>query len=359
MESKIPLRKKVALRFYSKYKNNTAKLHTLNYLFWECTMRCNLNCLHCGSDCRKESSVKDMPVSDFLRAVDQIIPIVNPNKTTVVFTGGEPLLRKDLEFAGKELYNRGFPWGLVTNGVLLFQTRLKSLLSAGLRTITISLDGLEDSHLWLRGANASFGQTLKTIKMVAENKEVVYDVATCVNQKNIGELQNIYELLSGLNVKAWRLFTIFPVGRAKENELLRLTPPQFRELFDFISLKRKSGLMSVSYGCEGFLGRYETEVRNDFFFCRAGINVVSILADGSISSCPSIRSDFVQGNIYTDRFDEVWEKRFALYRDRSWAKSGICAECSYFWFCQGNGMHLRDKNLNGPFFCHFKMVEEK
>lgn len=359
MPAKIPLKKEIALRLYSKYKKNTSRLHELNYIFWECTLRCNLNCLHCGSDCRKESLVKDMPIADFTKAVDQVIPIVNPNKTTVVFTGGEPLLRKDLEIAGLELYKRGFPWGLVTNGMLLNPQRFQSLLSAGLRAVTISLDGLKDSHQWLRGETANFERTLDTIKMVALNGEIVYDVVTCVSQKNFAELKQIYELLGSLSVKAWRLFTIFPVGRAKDNELLKLTSSQFREMLDFISLKRKSDSMSVSYGCEGFLGGYETEVRNDFFFCRAGVNVASVLADGSISACPSLRGNFIQGNIYHDNLAEVWQKRYAVYRDRRWAKKGICKDCKYFWFCQGNGLHLRDEKSGELLVCHYKMICER
>lgn len=85
----------------------------------------------------------------------------------------------------------------------------------------------------------------------------------------------------------------------------------------------------MSYGCEGFLGKYESEVRDHFYSCNAGISVASVLADGSISSCPSIRSNFHQGNIYEDDFMEVWEKRFQVFRNREWARKGECADCSF------------------------------
>lgn len=54
-----------------------------------------------------------MPIDDFMRVIDEITPHVNPHKTMIIFTGGEALLRKDLEICGKQLYYRGFPWGLV------------------------------------------------------------------------------------------------------------------------------------------------------------------------------------------------------------------------------------------------------
>lgn len=154
--SKISFRKKIALNLFRKYRENERKLHHLNYIFWECTLRCNLNCIHCGSDCKKDSSINDMPAKDFFSAIDQIKNIVIPNKTMIVLTGGEVLLRKDLDLIGVNLYRRGFPWGLVTNGMLLNKHRLNSLIQLGMRAVTVSLDGMESSHNWMRGNNRNF-----------------------------------------------------------------------------------------------------------------------------------------------------------------------------------------------------------
>jgi len=118
------LKKHLALDLYRLHKKNQTKLHELSYLFWECTLRCNLNCLHCGSDCTQEAFTPDMLGEDFLRVLESIAPHVNPNKTMVVITGGEPLIRKDLAEVGLEIYKRGFPWGMVTNGYAMTATRL-------------------------------------------------------------------------------------------------------------------------------------------------------------------------------------------------------------------------------------------
>ena len=92
----MDIKKKIILSLFRHHKQNQSKLHELTYLFWECTLRCNLNCIHCGSDCYKEAMSPDMPLPDFLKVLDSIIPHVLPNKTMVVITGGEPLMRKDL-----------------------------------------------------------------------------------------------------------------------------------------------------------------------------------------------------------------------------------------------------------------------
>lgn len=356
--SRISFRKKLALNLFRKYKSNLSKVHPLNYILWESTLRCNLNCIHCGSDCKKDASIKDMPAKDFLKAIDQVKNIVKPNKTTIVFTGGEPLLRKDLEYIGLNLYNRGFPWGIVTNGMLLNSKRLNSLLKAGLRTVTVSLDGMEDSHNWLRGKSRSFSNAGEAIKLLPTVPDLKYDVVTCVNQRNYHELDEIKNLLINIGVKEWRIFTIFPIGRAAENKELQLEPKEFKELFDFIKYTRKEGKIKLNYGCEGFLGSYEGEVRDDFFICRAGINIASILADGSISACPNLRDNFIQGNIYKDNFEEVWLNRYKIFRDKSWTKTGICADCEFYKFCEGSGMHLRNENNGELSFCHLKRIEE-
>jgi radical SAM protein with 4Fe4S-binding SPASM domain len=97
-------------------------------------------------------------------------------------------------------------------------------------------------------------------------------------------------------------------------------------------------------------------VRDYFYTCEAGLTVASIRADGSISGCLSIRSDYQQGNIYRDSFWDVWNNRFDIYRNRQWMKRGICADCDMFRFCQGNGFHLRDSN-GDVMLCHYNRLK--
>ena len=106
---------------FHRFRKFETKIHVLNYLFWECTLRCNLNCLHCGSDCSKESSSEDMPLTDFLSALDTIE--LRSDNFTVVLTGGEPLLRNDIELCGREIRKRGMRWGMVSNGYLYDQQK--------------------------------------------------------------------------------------------------------------------------------------------------------------------------------------------------------------------------------------------
>ena len=159
------LRQKIALELNRRVKNERRREHQLRQLFWECTWRCNLSCRHCGSDCKSSATLPDMPAEDFLRVVDSIIPHVDPHRVNIIITGGEPLVRADLEKVGLELYRREMPWGIVTNGLLLNEKRLASLRAAGLHNITISLDGLEGTHNWMRGRAESFRRAVSAIRM--------------------------------------------------------------------------------------------------------------------------------------------------------------------------------------------------
>lgn len=351
------LKKKLILSLYQQHKVTQSKLHTLSYLFWECTLRCNFNCVHCGSDCTREAAVPDMPREDFLKILADIRPHVNPHKTMIVLTGGEPLARRDLEECGKTIYDMGYPWGFVTNGWGLDERRLQSLLNAGLRSVTISLDGYtEESHDWFRGKKGSWLRAVNAIFRVVSTPGLVYDVVTCVNKNNIADLPKLRDLLLSLEVTNWRLFTVFPKGRAKDNPLLKLSIGEFRQMMDFIRDTRQEGGINVSYGCEGYLSDYEIEVRDTPFFCQAGINIASVLANGDIGACPSLRGDYIQGNIYRDDFWTVWNNRYQIMRNRSWTKTGKCATCKSYKYCQGNGLHLRDEKTGELLHCHLEMM---
>jgi radical SAM enzyme (rSAM/lipoprotein system) len=342
--------------FHIKAKEIEHKQHNLFYLFWECTQRCNLSCLHCGSDCISDSRYKDMPKEDFLRVLDNINEKPHGH-ITVIITGGEPLLRKDLEECGFEIRKRDMRWGIVTNGYAYTRERHTSLLNAGMGSITLSLDGLTDTHNWLRNSPKSFDRTLNALQLISSSRRLASDVVTCVNKQNISQLEDIYRLIMENGGKAWRIFTITPIGRARENENMLLDAGEFTHLMEFIKDKRKNGKINVKFSCEGYVGRYEGDVREGYFFCRAGVNVASVLIDGSIGACPNIDRSFVQGNIYKDDFTDVWNNRYQLYRNRDWTKTGQCASCKEYKYCKGNGMHYRTEDRSNVLTCHCDLIK--
>lgn len=344
--AKISLRQSVGLDLFNRIVKEQTAQHPLRQLFWECTLRCNMKCLHCGSDCKVSATHPDMPFADFEKVLLRVKESYDSHHISIVVSGGEPLMRSDIAACGRRMYDLEFPWGMVSNGLLMTDRKIDELLGSGMRAATISLDGLEEDHNWMRGVPAAFANASHAIERLAGEQSIGFDVVTCVNRRNFPKLTEFKEYLISLGLKRWRIFTVFPVGRAAQNPELQLDSEQYRSLMDFIASTRKEGRISLSYACEGFLGPYEGKVRDHLFTCQAGISVAGVRIDGSISACTSIRAHYDQGNIYKDDFVDVWENGFANMRDRSWARTGDCAACKYWKWCHGNGLHLRDDDGN-------------
>lgn len=353
---RLGLKNRLMLELFRQVSEETVRKHELRQLFWECTLKCNMRCRHCGSDCKVSSVVPDMPFEDFRKVLERVAETYDPHKIMVVITGGEPLMRPDLEKCGKEIYRLGFAWGMVSNGRLMTRRKFDSLLASGLNSATISLDGFQQDHDWMRGVVGGFVYADAAVRMMAAEPSIAFDVVTCVNKRNFPRLREFRDYLVSLGLKNWRLFTVFPVGRAADDPELQIDNGQFRQLLDFIVQTRKEGKIKASYACEGFLGPYEGKVRDGIYTCHAGVSVASVLADGSISACASIRSDYHQGNIYEDDFVDVWENRFLPYRDRSWMRKDQCGDCKFFKYCLGGGMHLRTDE-GKLLFCHMDRLK--
>jgi radical SAM enzyme (rSAM/lipoprotein system) len=292
-----------------------------------------------------------MPFDDFLTAILPLKKTCPPDSITVVITGGEPLLRKDLAQCGKTLRKHGFRWGIVTNGYAYTPDIHAQLLTAGMGAITISIDGFDVNHNWLRMNKNSFAYASNALDLITSYDRLFYDVVTCVNRKNIHELFDFKQFLISKNVKSWRLFTIAPIGRAAKNPDLQLTALELKHLMDFIAVSRYDKRIDTKFSCEAYVGKYENKVRDSYFFCRAGINIASVLIDGSISACPNIDRHFVQGNIYSNSFLDIWNNKFDMMRNRNWTKTGICLNCKDYKNCCGGAMHLWNENKDTIMTC--------
>lgn len=101
MSERLGLYKRLMLELNRATLQARIEEHELHQLFWECTLRCNLNCVHCGSDCRMLSEKDDMPLADFVGVLDEIKQHEDPAKVMVITTGGEPTVRPDLANVAK------------------------------------------------------------------------------------------------------------------------------------------------------------------------------------------------------------------------------------------------------------------
>ncbi len=344
-------------RLYHLYTASEMRDSSLRYLFFELTRTCNLSCVHCGSDCESSPSMNELTTDSWIKIMDYLCRTFSP-LPVIVLTGGEPTIHRDLTIITKALSDRGFPWGMVTNGISMNEKRLQTLTDYGIASITVSFDGNRESTSFIRNSSRAYDRIVKTIYLIGQSDIAVRDAVTCVWPGNLGQLNDITDFLLENRMNSHRLFRIFPKGRAETRPELKLDFDQSRQLVRWIAENRKAYKnrgINLTFSCEGYLPfDLDTQVRDEPFFCRSGINIASILCDGTITGCNNNGPEYYQGNIFTDNFLKVWQEGFEEYRDKSWLKTGLCEDCSEWIYCRGGSIHLRSKSANGPDFCYIK-----
>ena len=92
-----------------------------------------------------------------------------------------------------------------------------------METVSISIDGLEDTHNKFRGVPNSYQTIINNIKNLKKAGYVKHlQVTTVFHKENIDQLEELYEVMLGLGIDSWRLVSMDPIGRAKENDNLLL-----------------------------------------------------------------------------------------------------------------------------------------
>lgn len=351
------------LTMLAKYRKNQLVKHDLHDLFWECTMTCNAKCKHCGSNAENRQYAGELTTGEAKSAFAQIAQDMNSGKIFVMVTGGEPLTRKDLCEVMSYATSLGFHWGLVTNGMLLTDENIKGLQNAGLKTISISIDGIGKTHDEFRGVDGSYEKIIENIKKLGNAKFLKHlQVTTIFHKRNISELERLYEVMSGLRLSSWRIGIADPIGRVKENLGILLDGKDIKHILDFIKKKNKHGKLQITYSCPGFLGlEYEKDARGYYFNCRTGINVASILYNGDLFVCPNVpkRPELIQGNIRVDNFAEVWQNKYKEFRSGDRTTCEYCNKCEHWEYCLGGAYHTWNFEKNLQESCPYDMIKKE
>ncbi|MBR2588499.1 MAG: radical SAM protein [Bacilli bacterium] len=345
-------------------KEKLSKEPDLRNLFWETTLRCNAKCKHCGSRAGECDTLKDELTTDEIKkAFKEIAEKIEPSKILINVTGGEPLLRKDLfevmDYAHNEL---GFRWGITTNGLLINDDIIEKMKQTGLATMSISLDGMENTHDEFRGVKGGFSKTIENIKKLQNDKFLkAFQITTVVNKLNLHELDEMYKLMEDLEVDSWRVINMDPIGRALDNDNLSLDADDYKYIFNLMQEQNKKSKFEITYGCAHYLGMdREYSARNYGFFCFAGFTVASILYNGDIYVCPDVerRKELIQGNVKFDNFADVWFNKFEWFRNLDKLKCEKCANCKEWKYCRGDSLHTWNFDKKEPKLCINNLLKQ-
>jgi len=347
----------------AEYRRKLYEKPILKDLFLEVTLRCNARCEHCGSSCGDKIQTDEISADELKKALKDIADKYDASQILLNVTGGEPLVRKDLFDIMRYATSLGFRWGMTSNGMLINDDIINKMIETNMETISISLDGLKETHESFRRVPNSFDRIIANVKKLQQVPSIkIVQITTVANKKNLHELEDVYNLMKELNVISWRVINVDPIGRAKNNNDILLDKDDYKYLFNFIKEKREENLMNVEYGCSHYLGvDLEKELRDTYFICTAGLYVASILSNGDIFICPDVlrRKEFIQGNIKTDNFVDVWENKFKIFRTENRTKCSKCEKCSNWKYCCGDSFHTFNFDEGKPNFCIKDVLEEK
>lgn len=335
-------------------------VYPLRDLFWECTLACNAYCAFCGSRCG-EVSCKELTTEEILDVFRDIAQKMDARHIMINVTGGEPLLRKDLFHVMSTCASIGFSWGMVSNGMLITPEIVEKMKEAGMKTISISLDGLQEVHESLRGVPGGFSSVIRGIQLLREANFLHHlQVTTVVNKQNIGQLNALYAFLKPLGLDSWRIAIVDPIGRAQDQADLLLDSEDLQTYLSFLCAHSKDPDLPVTTTCSHYLGSENGELGRKHFACRTGQTVASILANGDIFVCPNVprRPELIQGNVLRDSLPEVWENGFHWFRDPDARKTGSCSTCSHWPYCHADSVHTWDFQSQSPAFCYARLFPE-
>ena len=309
-----------------KYYDLQKSICELKSIGIEITGRCNLQCRHCYMNSQRESFDEEISCKEWLEFFNNLKKDFS-NKISIQVTGGEPIVRADIFIILAHLNKLGFRTSLASNGLLLDLENIKELKKY-VSTLSISLDGFEESHNYLRNSSV-FKQTVENIKNAKKLGVKKITVKTTVYKNNFKQLKDFYKFIQYLGIDNWHLFAMEPNGRGNSSKQDVLSLEEYKQLCEFIDEMKKDKKKNIKIIFEEqsdlFLGE-KTYNCNKYKLCHAGISSCAILHNGDIASCIQDDRSNIYGNIKNDKFKDIWENEFKINRSKKYR----CCKNHYF-----------------------------
>ncbi len=331
-------------------------------VFWNITNKCNLACAHCyinaesGPDGGDELSVEEAKafIADL---ADMRIPLL-------MFTGGEPLVRKDFWELADYATAKGLKTALSTNGTLITKEVAARLKAIGIEYVGVSLDGANaETHDAIRNQPGSFKKAVQALKNCVEIG-LTSGIRVTITRDNYREIASLIDLSLAIEVPRFCVYWLVPSGRGKEIYERQLEPHETSHIFDLLCQRAKDvdpgkiELLTVDAPQDGIylLNKlreedsqgYEDALKLLQFTgdsCSAGDRVANVDPAGNVYPCQFAQlEEFKIGNVRERKFSELWidseNPVLAAFREKTNLLKGKCASCVYKELC-GGGCRIR------------------
>jgi radical SAM protein with 4Fe4S-binding SPASM domain len=319
---------------------------------WNFTNRCNLSCLHCYS--RADLDSEDILTTDHI--MDTLPKLKENGVKFLIFSGGEPLTRKDIYDIAAKCTELGIITYLSTNGLYVKQSNAQKLLDT-FDYIGISIDGSEEVHDKFRGLKGSFVESMKAVDLLNSYGQTKVGIRFTITKDTYDDLKFIFELAEEHNIPKVYISHLVYSGRGLDNLEMDITREQRIEAVNFIldkafeyfdedrDIEIVTGNMEMDaiLFLEKFSKRYPEHIEEmerrliEWGGNSAGRKLLNIDSEGNVKPDPFFPLKI--GNILTQDFSDIWTNRPAevLQKLRVHPReiSGKCADCKWLDICNG------------------------
>ncbi len=335
---------------------------------WEITLACDLACRHCGSRAGRARG-DELDTQECFDLVDQLAEL---GVYEVALIGGEAYLRDDWCDIVARIVDRGMEPLLTTGGRGFTLERAQQAAAAGLATVSVSLDGLRETHDSLRNAAGSYDAAIAAMRN-ARAAGIPVSTNTQINRPSMPDLSELLEIIIDEGAHSWQIQITVAMGRAADDPEILLQPYELLELYPMLDRLakrcREVDVLLWPGNNIGYFGPYETTFRGTtpqghMVDCGAGRGGIGIESDGTIKGCPSLAtSNWAGGNIRDNRLIDIFQRseKLRYMRDRSvedlW---GYCRTCYYADECRAGCTWTAESLLGRPGnnpMCHHRALE--
>jgi radical SAM protein with 4Fe4S-binding SPASM domain len=339
---------------------------------YNCTARCNLRCVHCYSLSDTSCAKDELTIEQATGFLSQLPAAKVP---VVLFSGGEPLLRRDLPELLSEAVRIGLRTVISTNGTLITPEVAAQLAKKQLSYVGISLDGPEPFHDAFRQVKGSFAATLKGIKN-CQDAGLRTGLRFTITKANADQVPAVFDIAIETGIRRICFYHLIRSGRARELDEQGLTPQKTAQVVDTIIDRTRDlvdrGLvdevLTVGNHADGphLLVRMQRENHPGFEGAkrlllanggnRVGEKIACVSWDGTVYADQFWRN-YRLGNVMQTPFAQIWSDTsnpvLRRLRNKDTFADPQCLACKWFKLCRGNyrflGHDPSDANwLNEP-----------
>jgi AdoMet-dependent heme synthase len=327
-------------------KSQPQSKNTLRLVAWETTRNCNLACVHCRASAARGPFIGELGTHAGFRLLDQI---AQAGKPIVILTGGEPLLRTDIFDITKYGTDRGLNMVMALNGTLIAENIAKQMALAGIRRISISLDGATPkSHDRFRGVDGAFEGAIRGI-LLAKDAGIEFQINTTITKTNLHEIPKIQDLAVTLGAVAHHIFLLVPTGRGKYILGQEITAEEYENTLNWFYDRRNKTPLQLKATCAPHFYRIlRQRAKKDKEYisfnthgmdavtrgCLGGTGFCFISHRGIVQPCGFL--DVSCGDITRESFAHIWHHSDIFLSLRNFNDlKGKCGTCEFKTVCGG------------------------